>query len=78
MSMLEKITPANIIALAMIVAGLTGTFYLSLDKIESHEQRITRLENAFNEFEIEYARNEAEEDAADRYLELQIQHIMEK
>ena len=76
--MLDKITPANIIVIAVILAGLIGTFYLSLDKIESHEQRINRIEDTLNDFKVEYARNEAEEDAQDRYLELQIQHLTEK
>ena len=74
--MLEKITPANIIGLCVIISGLVGTFYLSVDKIDSHEERIIRLENNFNAHSIEYARNEAEEDAEDRVVQLQIQFLM--
>ena len=75
---LDSITPGNIITGCILAAGAIGTFYLSLDKIESHEQRITRLENSYNQFLVEYARNEAEEDAQDKYLELQIHHLMDK
>ena len=75
---IDKVTPANLITIFVLVSGLVGTFYLSLDKIESHEQRINRLEVSYNEFLVQYARKVAEEDAQDKYLELQIEHLMEK
>ena len=55
-SFASKFTPANAIVVISILCGLIGSFYLSLDKIESHEARITRIENQLIEFRIEYAK----------------------
>ena len=74
----QKITPANIITVVAIFVSVIGLAYTSLDRINAHEDRITRIEDQLIEFRIEYAKQTEVENAQDRYLELQIQHLMEK
>ena len=76
--MIDKLSPPNLLAAVVLVCSLVGTVYLSLDKIESHESRIVRMEDELAAFRVEYARNEAEEDSADAMLNLRIQYLMKQ